>query len=122
MNKHDLEQRTLNFALRIIRFVGAFPRSTVADVLGRQLLKSGTSIDANYREANSAESRSDFIHKIAISAKEAAETAYWLELCMLTPLGDSAESAGLLAESKELLAIFTKCGKTAKANAKNCEV
>jgi len=117
MNKEELEQRTLEFALRVIRFVSTFPHTTVADVLGRQLLKAGTSIGANYREANSAESRSDFIHKIAISAKEAAETVYWLALCKLAPLGEPTECAWLMAEAKELLAIFTRSGKTAKANA-----
>lgn len=121
MNKDDLEKRTLNFALRIMRFISTFPRNTMADVLGRQLMKAGTSIGANYREANAAESRSDFIHKIAISAKEAAETAYWLELCLQAPLGNPAESAWLMTEARELLAIFTQSGKTAKANAKNCE-
>ena len=122
MNKEDLEKRTLAFALRIIRFVASFPHNMVADVLGRQLLKAGTSIGANYREANSAESRSDFIHKIAISAKEAAETVYWLELCRLAPVGDPTECAWLKAEPREMLAIFTRSGKTAKANAKNCEL
>ena len=76
MDKHELEQRTKGFALRIIRFVAALPKSKVSSVLGYQLLKSGTSIGANYREANRAESRNDFIHKIAIVEKEAAETVY----------------------------------------------
>jgi len=122
MNKEELESRTFAFALRVIRFVSAFPRHTVADILGRQLVKAGTSVGANYREANGAESRDDFIHKIAIVAKEAAESGYWLELCLQTAVGDSNEAVPLLQESKELMAIFTACGKTAKANAKNCEV
>ena len=116
MNKEELESRTFAFALRVIRFVSVFPRHTVADILGRQLVKAGTSVGANYREANGAESRDDFIHKIAIVAKEAAESGYWLELCLQTPVGDSSEAVQLLKESKELMAIFTACGKTAKAN------
>lgn len=60
--------------------------------------------------------------KIAISAKEAAETVYWLELCRLAPVGDPTECAWLMAESRELLAIFTRSGKTAKANVKHCEL
>ena len=80
-------------------------------------MKAGTSIGANYREANFAESRDDFIHKIAISAKEASETVYWLELCKQTPIGNPAEGERLMVEARELLAIFTKSGKTAKANA-----
>ena len=116
MNKEELEVRTLAYALRIIRFVATFPHNSTADILGRQLVKAGTSVGANYREANGAESRDDFIHKIAIVAKAAAESGYWLELCRQMPLGDSKEAAHLLTESKELLAIFTQSGKTAKAN------
>ncbi len=80
MNKVELEQRTKEFALKVIQLVTALPKNKVADVLGYQLLKAGTSIGANYRETNRAESRNDFIHKIGIVEKEAAETIYWLEL------------------------------------------
>ncbi len=76
MEKAELEQRTKRFALRVIGFVAELPKSKVNDVLGYQLLKSGTSIGANYREANRAESRNDFIHKIGVVEKEAAETQY----------------------------------------------
>lgn len=82
--------------------------------MGRQSLKAGTSIGANYREANRAESRDDFIHKVGVAEKEASETGYWLEICEEAPLGPSAEVKGLLAESKELLAILTTIGKKAK--------
>ncbi len=115
MDKAELEQRTKRFALRVIRFVSDLPKSKVTNVLGYQLLKSATSIGANYREANRAESRNDFIHKIAIVEKEASETQYWLELLEDTGLGDSPERRWLLQESGELLAIFTASGKTAKA-------
>jgi four helix bundle protein len=74
MDKVELERRTKEFALRIIKFVAALPKNKIADVLGYQLLKAGTSIGANYREANRAESRKDFIHKIGIVEKEASET------------------------------------------------
>jgi hypothetical protein len=66
MDKSELEKRTKLFALRIIKFVAALPRNKANDVLGYQLVKCGTSIGANYREANRAESRNDFIHKIGI--------------------------------------------------------
>jgi len=72
----------------------------------------------NYREANRAESRNDFIHKIAIVEKEAAETQYWLELFEDAGIGDSAERRWLLQECGELLVIFTASGKTAKARRK----
>jgi len=116
MNKHQLEQRTKRFALRIIAFVANLPRGRVGDVVGYQLLKAGTSVGANYREANRAESKNDFIHKIAIVEKESSESHYWLELINESKLGDIAERAWLLNEAGELLAIFTSVGKTSKRN------
>ena len=118
MNKAELEQRTKQFALRVIRFVAALPKNRAADVLGYQLLKSGTSIGANYREANRAESRNDFIHKLAIAEKEAAETQYWLELLEEEGIGNPEDRRWLLQESGELLAIFAASGKTAKVGRK----
>ena len=82
--------------------------------MGYQLLKSATSIGANYREANRAESKSDFIHKITIIEKEAAETQYWIELFNDSNIGSAEDRAWLLQEATELLAIFTSIGKTSK--------
>jgi four helix bundle protein len=113
--KKELETRTKRFAIRIVQVSSELPRSRVGDVLGRQLLKSGTSIGANYREANRAQSREDFVHKIAICEKEAAETEYWIELLEETKLLPNLE--GLLQESRELLAIFVASGRTAKQRA-----
>ena len=67
MNKKVLEDRTKRFSLDVIRFLGTLPKNYIGEVMGRQLLKSGTSIGANYREANRAESKADFIHKLAIT-------------------------------------------------------
>ena len=78
--KKDLEKRTKKFSLDVIEFTASLPRAREADVLGRQLLRSGTSIGANYREANRGVSRADFAHKIGTVQKEASETQYWLEL------------------------------------------
>ena len=78
--KNDLETRTKRFALSIIELVGKLPQCKASDVIGYQLLKSGTSIGANYREATRAQSCDDFIHKIGICEKETSETEYWLEL------------------------------------------
>ncbi|MFH1943574.1 MAG: four helix bundle protein, partial [bacterium] len=78
MDKKELEERTKQFALRIIKLVSALPKSKVFDVIGYQLVKSGMSVGANYREAGRAESKADFIHKIGIVEKEAGETQYWL--------------------------------------------
>jgi four helix bundle protein len=115
MDKDDLERRTKAFALRVVRFVAGLPKGKVFDVLGYQLLKSGTSIGANYREANRAESRNDFIHKIGVTEKEAAETQYWVELFEMSNMGDPEERRWLLKEASELLAIFTRIGRTSKS-------
>ncbi len=121
MDKSELERRTKTFALRVIQFVGKLPKNKVADVIGYQLLDSGTSIGANYREANRAESRKDFIHKIAIVEKEASETHYWLELLEESDIGSGIEREWLLRESTELIAIFTSVGKTAKSRIRNSQ-
>ena len=109
-----LEERTLSFAVAVVRFVSKLPRTEVASVVGRQLLKSGTSIGANYREANRAESRDDFVHKSAVGLKECAETDYWLELCTRIEIGSPKESESLCREVRELLAIFTTINRRAK--------
>jgi four helix bundle protein len=118
LEKKELERRTLEFALRIVSFVSSLPKAGPAHVMGNQLLRSGTSIGANDREDNRASSRIDFIYKISLSEKEAAETEYWLELADNAVIGDGSERAALMAEARELVAIFTRIGKTSKANLK----
>lgn len=113
--KNELEVRTKQFSLRVIRFVGEFPKNNIGNVLGNQLLRSATSVGANYREANRAESRRDFIHKIGIVEKEAAEALYWLELCNDANVSDGAECRSLLDEANQLVAIFVSIGKNTKA-------
>jgi len=116
MNRFDLEKRTRIFALRIIAFVATLPQTKAGEVIEYQLVKAGTSVGANYREANRAESRNDFIHKIAIVEKESSESLYWLELCDDADFGDAAQRRWLLNEAKELLAIFTSTNRTSKRN------
>jgi four helix bundle protein len=116
MNKTDLEKRTKLFALKIIAFVATLPQTRACGVIEYQLVKAGTSVGANYREANRAESRADFIHKIAIVEKESSESCFWLELCDEAGFGDGGQRSWLLQESRELLAIFTSIGKSTKAN------
>jgi four helix bundle protein len=118
MNREELEARTKAFAVSVVRFVAALPPGRVTDVLGYQLLKAGTSVGANYREAGRAESRDDFIHKIAIVEKECSESQYWLELLTEVGMGEPAERHALLTEATELLAIFTSSGRTAKRRRK----
>ncbi len=110
----DLERRTKQFSLTIIKFVSFLPRTREADVLARQLLRSATSIGANYREANRGVSRADFANKIGTVQKEAAETRYWIELLLESEIGKRSTTAELLKESSELLAIFTSIGKRLK--------
>ena len=107
----DLERRTKQFAVRVIDFVSNLPRSMTGDVLTRQLLRSATSIGANYREANRGVSRADFSNKIGTVQKEAAETQYWIELLIESKIGSEDTVFVLLKESTELLAIFTTIGK-----------
>src|SRR5436189_4632430 len=114
MDKLELERRTKQFAIKINAFTATLPEGRIGDVIRYQLVKAGTSIGANYREANRAESRNDFIHKIGVVEKEAAETQYWLELSQEARLGSTQERQWLLQESGELLAIFTSIGKTTK--------
>jgi len=109
----DLEQRTKRFGLGVIKFCSSLPRNREGDVLGRQLLRSATSIGANYREANRGVSRADFVNKIGTVQKEAAETQYWLELLIESPIAKE-QALSLHQEATELLAIFTSIGKKLK--------
>ena len=109
----DLEHRTKRFALAVIKFTSRLPRTREADVLGKQLLRSATSIGANYREANRGVSRADFANKIGTVQKEAAETQYWLELFIESDI-EKQKSVSLHTEASELLAIFTAIGKKLK--------
>ncbi len=111
-----LEERTIAFAVALIRFVGGFPRSEVAAVVGRQLLNAGTAIGASYREANRSESRDDFVHTSGLVLKACTETDYWLELCTRTEIGDPADREWLCQEARELLAIFTTINRRARGH------
>jgi len=112
--KKDREQRTKRFSLAVIKFSASLPRTREADVLARQLLRSGTSIGANYREANRGVSRADFASKIGTVQKEASETQYWIELLIESGIAASPPAQELHNESSELLAIFTSIGKKLK--------
>jgi four helix bundle protein len=113
MKRTELEKRTKTFAVSVINFVDTLPANKAARMIGNQLLRSGTSIGANYREANRAQSRRDFIAKIAIVEKEAAESLYWIEL-LEEISGGRPEAKELVYECNQLVAIFTSIGKTAK--------
>jgi len=111
----ELRQRTKQFALRIIKLFRALPKTQEARVLGKQVLRSGTAVAANYRSACRARSRADFISKIGIAVEEADETAFWVELLIDANIVRKARLENLLAEANELVRIFAATRATAKS-------
>ena len=115
--KKALEQRTMKFAARVFRYLDSLPRSSSTRVIAFQLGKSASSIGANYREANRAESREDFVHKVSIALKECAESHYWLQVLLeLRP--DSENCKVILDECEELLRIFQSSDRTSRTRCK----
>lgn len=115
--RKDLRDRTKRFALQIIRMFTALPKTIEAQVIGKQILRSGTSVGANYREAYRGRSRTEFIAKAGDSLKELEETAYWLELLVEGGMVQGQQLADLQNECGELIAIFvTIIKKTKKEN------
>jgi four helix bundle protein len=107
-----LEERTRAFAIRIIKLSILLPNSVEGKIIRNQLTKAGTSIGANYREANRARSKADFKNKIKISESETSETVYWLEIIKDIKWIESNEFEPVITETNELLSIFTSIGKT----------
>jgi len=116
MDADELKQRTKKFALRIIKLVESLPKTKTGDVIGRQLLRCGTSVGANYRSACRARSKADFISKAGIAIEEADETIYWMELLIEGNLISEQMSEQLLKEANELTAILTASVITARKN------
>ena len=110
----DLRGRTKDFALRIIKMFVQLPKSTVAQVLGRQVLRSGTSVGANYREAHRGRSKAEFIAKVGDSLRELEETANWLELLVEGKIVTASKLELLRRETDELTAIFVTILKRSK--------
>ena len=113
--KIDLRERTKDFALSVVRMFSALPKTTEAQILGRQVLRSGTSIGANYREAYRGRSRAEFIAKCGDCLREIEETAYWLELLVRADVVPSQKLVALREECDELTAIFVTIIKQSKA-------
>jgi four helix bundle protein len=105
----DLRERTKKFALRIIKLYSALPNSTEAQVIGKQLLRSGTSVAANYREATRGRSDHEYISKLGIVEQELDETILWLELLIDAEIMAKERLHGLLSESDELIRIVVTC-------------
>jgi four helix bundle protein len=114
MEPKDLKQRTKEFALRIIELVESLPRGKITDVIGKQLLRSGTSVGANYRSACRAKSTADFISKMGTVEEEADESIYWMELLIESGLISKDEVDGLLDEADQIVAIIVSSIKTAR--------
>jgi len=114
MTKEELKKRTKQFALEIIKLVEELPSTKAGHTVGNQIIRSGTSVAANYRSACRARSNADFIFKITIAEEECDETLFWLELIKDAKLLNKKKLNILLKEADELTAIFTASGKTAK--------
>ena len=110
----DLKTRTKQFALRIIRLYGALPKTAEAQVIGRQVLRSGTSVGAHYREGSRARSNAEFISKLEGGLQELEETRYWLELTVEAGILPKGKMTKLFQEADELAAILTTCVKNVK--------
>ena len=113
MTAEQLQERTKKFSLQIIQFFKALPKSVEAQILGKQLLRSATSVTANYRAVCRARSKAEFIAKLSIVVEEADETLLWLELIQESEIGSNQSISILKQESKELLYIFSASRKSA---------
>lgn len=109
-----LESRTKKFAISIIRLSASLPNTTESKVIRNQVTKSGTSVGANYREANRARSRADFKNKIRIAEGEASETVYWLEIIAEMNWAKVDKTQSIIIEANEIVAIFTSISKNLK--------
>ena len=114
MTEKDLLQRTKGFALRIIKLVGALPNNVAGRAIRNQLIRSGTSVAANYRAACRGRSKAEFIAKLGIVEEEADESCLWMELIIEAKLMDEKLVAGLLKEANEITAIMVSSRKSAR--------
>ena len=123
MNEQEFKQRTKALGLRVIKLVSSLPKTTVSEVIGKQLIRSGTSVGANYRAACRARSTADLIAKLRIVEEEADECLYWMELIVEAKLVDVANLRSIMSETNEILArtvasIKTLIAKNPTANRK----
>lgn len=119
MDERQLKDRTLQFGLRIMRLVDALPPTSAGRAIGNQLVRSGTSVGANYRAACRGRSKAEFIAKLGIVVEEADECDYWLELIMKGELLPIEKVQTLYQEAEELTAIFVSSVRSAQINQKS---
>jgi len=116
MNENELKTRTKRFGLRVMNLVAVLPKTTAGRAIGSQLVRSGTSVGANYRAACRSRSKAEFIAKIGVVVEEADESAFWLELIMDGGILKPELVSPLHEEAEELTAIFATSCRTAKTN------
>jgi four helix bundle protein len=116
MDAEQLKARSKKMAIDVFRLVAPIPHGRETDVIVKQIVRSSSSVAANYRSACKARSKADFISKIGIVEEEADETLFWLEYLLDLNLVNSGNAEPLMKEIKELVAIFTASGRTAKQN------
>lgn len=119
MKTNQIKQKSFGYAVRIVNLYKLLCEHKKEFVLSKQLLRSGTAVGALYREAEQAESKADFIHKMAIAQKECNESMYWLELLRETAYLNANEFESIYADATELIKLITSIIKTTKANIKN---
>ena len=117
LNKsYDIKIRSFEFALEILKFVSSLPKTVICRELGKQLIRSGTSVGANIEEADGSLSKKEFVYKIGLSLKEAKETKYWIKLLIDSGIPRKESAELLFKESEELVKIFGKIISTTKKN------
>ena len=117
MNADQMKQRSRTFCLRVVKLAASLPRDRIADVFVRQMVRSATSVAANYRAACMGRSKAEFVSKIGIVQEEADETVFWIELAADAGLVKEELVKDLVAEGREILAIIVASRKTAKRKA-----
>ncbi len=116
MKPADLKERTMDFTIRIMNFVESLTETRTVRVIANQLLRSSSSVGANYRAARRSKSSRDFINKLKIVEEEADETLYWLEVLEKRKIGEPEVLSSLIKEATELLSIFVTSINTARSN------
>jgi four helix bundle protein len=112
----ELENRTADFALRIVKLCRSLPRNSEAQVIAKQLLRAGTSVGANYRATQRSRSKAEFISKLSVVLEEADEVLFWLELLMRAEILSAARLVPLMKEAEELISIFVASQKTVRCS------
>jgi four helix bundle protein len=116
MDSQELRARVKRFAVRVVKYVQTLPRTAEAQEIGRQLVRAGTGVSANYRAAGRARSRKEFIARLGVVLEEADEAEHWLDILKQSRIGSGPEQDWLLDEAGQLRAIYQKSLKTARAN------